>query len=681
MTEPSKPTEGSLEHFQSLYPPVVDPKTGATLTLTGPQLEQALVGGEAAFKPGSRVPVISDDGREGTVPAENVSKVLGQGFKLDNPTEQAARHIAATHPIAAGVIAAGHQVSEAFKVPFTPGPDEMLRAVLPGKQPDEKLVKAVQERSEEEHPIAAGTARVAAEVLPMLTGIGEVGEVGKAGLYTARGARALATGEKVGALALREAPAALSAGSEALGKAGLTALAEDVGAGLAKAAPEALTKAAPSMGRRIAGAAAEHGLQGALQSTPEAARQAFDGDPERAAETLMWGAGIGALFGGAGKAMGLGAKAAANPAERYAEKLARGIVAEPEAALGKVTGKLAEKGVNAVGGGIGAGIGGAFGGHVGAMIGAGVGKKMTGWASELAKEAAEKWAEGEGGQVASKYLKSLAEAPLERGLGKGLFEQGISSAGQKLAMVPATIASMSGAELNRISKEHERRRFSAEEAASIAAAAQKLASSPQSMMDLTADLAAPLDHSPSTGAAALQFQGKLTQAVHYIADQAPKPPRPADPFERTMWQPGPLELAALGRKLEVVHDPFSVIARMADGTLTKDHVEALDQLYPKLAEDIRKAVIGTAALPNAPKLSLEQRQKLGVLLGTPMGALSTPDSMRSLQAGFQPQPQAGGPPPGAAPAAKAGPGRPPKLSYSKLPSTQTHAQRIEMGSK
>lgn len=92
------------------------------------------------------------------------------------------------------------------------------------------------------------------------------------------------------------------------------------GAGLAGEAIEhAISPAAEvaraGLGTRLAAKAANFATQGALMSTPQALIDATVGkDPQKAAETLLWGIGAGALLGGAGELLSSGAGAVTDKA-------------------------------------------------------------------------------------------------------------------------------------------------------------------------------------------------------------------------------------------------------------------------------------------------------------------------------------------------------------------------------
>lgn len=106
-----------------------------------------------------------------------------------------------------------------------------------------------------------------------------------------------------------------------------------------------VAKHSPGIARQILAHAADYGAQGLVFSAPKAAAQLLTGDPDKAAETWLYGAAGGAVLGGlVGGAKGLfgrmgsGAAAKALPA-------AAGDVAQPvgESVVKATAGKLAEE--------------------------------------------------------------------------------------------------------------------------------------------------------------------------------------------------------------------------------------------------------------------------------------------------------------------------------------------------
>lgn len=113
-----------------------------------------------------------------------------------------------------------------------------------------------EKRLQEKHPIARWAGNIAGFAAPLLIpGVGEVGEAARAGIL----------------------------GEEAIVKASAEAA--------VKSAAEA------SLGRKIAANAAKYATEGAIYSAPKAAAQISYGDPEQAAETMLWGIGLSGIAG------------------------------------------------------------------------------------------------------------------------------------------------------------------------------------------------------------------------------------------------------------------------------------------------------------------------------------------------------------------------------------------------
>lgn len=107
-----------------------------------------------------------------------------------------------------------------------------------------------------------------------------------------------------------------------------------------------VAKHSPGIARQIMAHAADYGAQGAVFSAPKAAAQLFTGDPDKAAETWIWGvaggAALGAAVGGvsaaAGKMWGASAKAAEATALSDEVRVAEEAVAQAEAKHGVAAG-------------------------------------------------------------------------------------------------------------------------------------------------------------------------------------------------------------------------------------------------------------------------------------------------------------------------------------------------------
>lgn len=160
-----------------------------------------------------------------------------------------------------------------------------------------KHQQAVREREMKQHPIAGHLGQALGFGVPLLIpGVGEVGEAARL---------AVEGGAKVAERA------AISATEKEALKLGMTAAsnATDI-----------------SLGRKVAASAAKYTAEGALYSTPQAAVQITYGDPEKAAETMLWGAGLSGVLGGVGRAIGEGSRLATKSAGKLlTDKQANGI--------------------------------------------------------------------------------------------------------------------------------------------------------------------------------------------------------------------------------------------------------------------------------------------------------------------------------------------------------------------
>jgi len=125
---------------------------------------------------------------------------------------------------------------------------------------------------------------------------------------------------------------------------------------------------------------------------------------------------------------------------------------------------------------------------------------------------------------------------------------------------------------------------------------------------------------------------KLTATLQYLHSITPKPPRPNSPFaSNKAWQPSFSETEKFNRKLDVILDPFVVIEELKTGTLTQDHVEALEAVYPVIYQDIKSKIIEEVTA-NPTQLPFKARVQLGILFKDPnLDPLMTPQAVQALQ--------------------------------------------------
>lgn len=141
-----------------------------------------------------------------------------------------------------------------------------------------EIDEAVRNRVAERDPVSHALSSTAGFIAPLLVpGVGEAGE---------------AVGRTV-----------LGAGLEAAEKGGL----ETAGKAMAETAVKEGSKI--TLGRKILASAADMATQGAIYSAPNAAVQLAYGDPESAAESMLWGIGLSGALGAGGKLVGEAASA------------------------------------------------------------------------------------------------------------------------------------------------------------------------------------------------------------------------------------------------------------------------------------------------------------------------------------------------------------------------------------
>lgn len=235
-------------------PTLFDTKTREPITLQDHEIADAVATGKASFKINDVIPVISPDGTAGTLPATQIKDALADGFQIESPRQTAVREYVKSKDNLQGSaeVALKQFANQAlFDVPQT-----ALNLTDPLEAQKWEALKA-------DHQLANAIGGV--------TGFGASLSYGGP-LIDAAGQGA----ERLVAKSL--ADYGIKRGAETVAK--------DVTA-------------------RIAENAARIGVESAAFATPKAATEAFNGDPELAAETLIsngaFGLGLGVLGGLAGK--------------------------------------------------------------------------------------------------------------------------------------------------------------------------------------------------------------------------------------------------------------------------------------------------------------------------------------------------------------------------------------------
>lgn len=286
-------------------------------------------------------------------------------------------------------------------------------------------------------------------------------------------------------------------------------------------------------------------------------------------------------------------------------------------------------------------VSGAGGASAGAQIGGAPGAIVGGFATMLTREAARRF----GNQVASlAYDKS-------RGL---LFaEQAMKRTADELDRIPSILANLrkkmpakktqtlealnrllrTEEDTDKLEKSLERE---PEKPKAVKRANEKLstwASNAERVSEEVGRFADPIVEggAPEIGSALV---GKMTNAVSYLQQQVPKPPRPHSPFSpEIVWKPSDYDMNVFLEKAAVVENPMIVLDELEQGTLSRAHMHALKGVYPAFHRMITER-IQKEAVENPVVIPYNQRIKLSLLIDSPLDISLENESIKYYQSGL-----------------------------------------------
>lgn len=125
---------------------------------------------------------------------------------------------------------------------------------------------------------------------------------------------------------------------------------------------------------------------------------------------------------------------------------------------------------------------------------------------------------------------------------------------------------------------------------------------------------------------------KQLEAAMYLHSKMPKNPSQGQTLNEAIddWHPSDQDIATFERYVKAAQDPLSVLDDMKAGTLTREGVETLKVLYPRLYGSIQTQTIEHLATLQV-KLPYYQRINLSVLLGLPVDQSMTPSFVTQMQ--------------------------------------------------
>lgn len=270
-------------------------------------------------------------------------------------------------------------------------------------------------------------------------------------------------------------------------------------------------------------------------------------------------------------------------------------------------------------GSAGAGIGGGFAGPVGALAGTAIGAAVGAAADKFGTAWAKK---------ALDVLRIADERVTEatgklQGVKPWLDDLQKSGKTKAAAIMP----------LNQIfgTKEHYKNDDEAIE--KIREKASQFVANPEMLQKQISQYTTPLQDAGAHKVAG-QLNLSLQNSVKYIFDNVPKETIAQSPFApKIKIKPAPSQVADFKNKMEVLSNPWTVLDRVKDGTLSPAHVQSLQANYPQLYNYMKMHIEHAAATSPVP-LSYQKRITLGVLFGSPLDASLQPGKLVDLQNSF-----------------------------------------------
>ncbi len=143
-------------------------------------------------------------------------------------------------------------------------------------------------------------------------------------------------------------------------------------------------------------------------------------------------------------------------------------------------------------------------------------------------------------------------------------------------------------------------------------------------------------YAPATANAA---QVTMHKAVQFLQSKLPSSVNEQSDFiNKREWQPSDVDVAKFSRYVKIIDNPYTVLDELHNGTLTREHVEALKTVYPKIYGRVQDHIMDQVST-NEAHVPYGKKVQLGLLLGLPTDSSMKPMNVAALQSNFQQQPQ------------------------------------------
>jgi len=138
---------------------------------------------------------------------------------------------------------------------------------------------------------------------------------------------------------------------------------------------------------------------------------------------------------------------------------------------------------------------------------------------------------------------------------------------------------------------------------------------------------------------AAYMKNQSVQALNFLAEKLPKDTNEllGPKFMQKEFRPSSMELAKFDRYVQIVENPLSALEELEAGTLTREHVEALEKVYPSLYVRMRTSIMDE--LRNEPSMPYDKKIQLGILMDLETDVSLVPANVLALQSNFAPQEQ------------------------------------------
>lgn len=135
----------------------------------------------------------------------------------------------------------------------------------------------------------------------------------------------------------------------------------------------------------------------------------------------------------------------------------------------------------------------------------------------------------------------------------------------------------------------------------------------------------------------LASQAVLSSAISFLQQKLPVSYSSKGALSEMLkknYKPSTLEMAKFERYLSAIENPLSVLDDLEKGKVSRDSIEAIQAVYPKLYEKIQIEVM-TSIQDSPDMIDYKKRLQLGVLLNIPTDAALVPSNIEALQSHFK----------------------------------------------